>query len=87
MTDKVAYQAVVGSLLHIVQCTQPDLALAVGALAACCADPSVVHHAALVDTVRYVNCTASRGIASVLMTQGECQDILAVDMHVWLWDQ
>jgi hypothetical protein len=85
MTDKVAYQAVVGSLLHLVQCTRPDLALAVGALAAFCSDPSDVHHA-LFDTVRYVSCTASWGIASALMTQGECQGILAVDMQVWLWD-
>jgi hypothetical protein len=34
LTDKVEYQAVVGSLLYLAQCTQPDLALAVGALAA-----------------------------------------------------
>jgi hypothetical protein len=52
MTDKVAYQAVVGSLLHYVQCTQPDLALAVGALASYCSAPSAVDHAALLDVIR-----------------------------------
>jgi hypothetical protein len=62
MTDKVAYQAVVGSLLHLVQCTRPDLALAVGALAAYCSAPSAAHHAALLDVVRYVGHTASWGI-------------------------
>jgi hypothetical protein len=62
MTDKVAYQVVVGSVLHLVQCTRPDLALAVGALAAYCSAPSAAHHAALLDVVRYVGCTASRGI-------------------------
>jgi hypothetical protein len=58
MIDKVAYQAVAGSLLHLVQCTRPDLALAVGALAANCSAPS----AALLDVVRYVCYTASWGI-------------------------
>jgi hypothetical protein len=62
MTDKGGYQAVGGSLLHLVQCTRPDLALAVGALAAYCAAPSAAHHAALVDVVRHVGYTASRGI-------------------------
>jgi hypothetical protein len=44
-----------------VQCTRPDLALAVGALAAYCSAPSAVHHAALVDVVKYVGSTASQG--------------------------
>jgi hypothetical protein len=62
MADKEEYQEVVGSLLHLVQCTKPDLALAVGALAKYCSAPSFAHHAALLDVVKYVWCTASRGI-------------------------
>jgi hypothetical protein len=62
MADKEEYQAVVVGLLHLVQCTRPDLALAVGALAKHCSPPSVAHHAALLDVVKYVWCTASRGI-------------------------
>jgi hypothetical protein len=62
MADKEEYQAVLNSLLHLVQCTRPDLALAVGALAKYCSSPSVAHHAALLDVVKYVWCTASRGI-------------------------
>jgi hypothetical protein len=61
MADKAGYQAVVGSVLHLVQCTRPDLALAIGALAAYCSALSVVHHAALVVVVRDVSCTASWG--------------------------
>jgi hypothetical protein len=39
MADKLEYQCKVGSLLHLAQCTRPDIALAVGALSAfwCCA--------------------------------------------------
>jgi hypothetical protein len=59
MTDKVAYQAVVGSLLHLVQCTRPDLAPAIGALAAYCSAPSAAHHAAL------INCSQIRWLYSL----------------------
>jgi hypothetical protein len=34
MADKLQYQRVVGSLLHLAQCTWPDIALPVAALAA-----------------------------------------------------
>jgi hypothetical protein len=34
MADWLGYQKVVGSLLHLAQCTRPDIALPVGALAA-----------------------------------------------------
>jgi hypothetical protein len=62
MVDKLEYQHIVGSLLHLVQCTRPDIALAVGALAAFCAAPSEVHHKALLNVVCYVGSTAERGI-------------------------
>jgi hypothetical protein len=70
LADKAEYQAAVGSLLHLVQCTRPDLAFAVGALAKYCLAPSAAHHAAFLDVVR---CTASRGI-----TYGRKQTPLAV---------
>jgi hypothetical protein len=62
MADQEEYQAVAGSLLHLVHCIRPDLAVPVGALAKYCLAPSVAHHAALQDAVKYVWCTASRGI-------------------------
>jgi hypothetical protein len=45
------------------QCTRPDIALPVGALAAYAAAPSERHFAALLDVVRYVGATAGRGNA------------------------
>jgi hypothetical protein len=62
MADKMQYQRVVGSLLHLAQCTRPDIALPVAALAAFSSAPSTQHHAVLLDLVRYVGGTASRGI-------------------------
>jgi hypothetical protein len=62
MADKQLYQQTIGSLLHLAQCTRPDIALPVGALAAYCSKPSAVHWARLLDVVRYVGGTASRGI-------------------------
>jgi hypothetical protein len=52
MADKLEYQRIVGSLLHLAQCTGPDIALAVGMLAAFCAAPSEKHHKALLNVVR-----------------------------------
>jgi hypothetical protein len=62
MTDKLRYPRVVGSLLHLAQCTRPDIALSVAALAACLSEPSAQHFAVLLDVERYVGETASRGI-------------------------
>jgi hypothetical protein len=45
MTDKLRYQRVVGSLLHLAQCTRPDIALSVAALAANSSEPSAQHFA------------------------------------------
>jgi hypothetical protein len=63
VTDKLRYQQVVGSLLHLVQCTRPDIALSVAALAAYSSAPSARHFSVLLDVVRCVGGTASRGIA------------------------
>ena len=56
------YQSAVGSLLHLAQCTRPDIALAVGALASYNSAPSQAHWEAVLDVVRYVGGSASRGI-------------------------
>jgi hypothetical protein len=62
MTDKLRYQQEVGSLLHLAQCTRPDIALSVAVLAAYSSAPSARHFAVLLDVVRCVGGTASRGI-------------------------
>jgi hypothetical protein len=62
MADVDLYQSVVGSLLHLAQCTRPDIALSVGALAAYCHAPSQAHYEAVLDVVRYVGSTAERGL-------------------------
>jgi hypothetical protein len=59
MADVEAYQSGIGSLLHLVQCTHPDIALAVGALATYSLAPAV---AAMFDVIRFVGSTADRGI-------------------------
>jgi hypothetical protein len=62
MVDKQLYQQTIGSLLHLAQCTRPDIALSAGALAAYCSRPSAGHWECLLDVVWYVGSTASRGI-------------------------
>ena len=56
------YQSAIGSLLHLAQCTRPDIALAVGALASYNAAPTQAHWAAALDVIRYVGSTSARGI-------------------------
>ena len=68
------YRTILGSLLHVAQCTRPDIALAVGALASYAQSPSRLHHDALLDVVKYVGGTAQRGI-----TYGHTQ----VSVQVW----
>jgi hypothetical protein len=62
LAEVEGYQSGIGSLLHLAQCTRPDLAAPVGALAAYCALPTAAHYAAMLDVVRYVGSTARRGI-------------------------
>jgi hypothetical protein len=62
MADVKQYQTVVGSLLHLAQCTRPDIALAVGALASFNHAPSQAHWEAVLDVCRYTGSTAERGI-------------------------
>jgi hypothetical protein len=62
LADRVQYQTWLGSLLHLAQCTRPDIAQAVGALASYGSAPSVTHLKALVMLIRYVGGTAQRGI-------------------------
>jgi hypothetical protein len=69
MAELEPYQSVIGSLLHLAQCTRPDIALAVGALASYQSAPSDAHWQAALDIVRYVGCTAERGITFGLSQQ------------------
>lgn len=62
MADIDEYQSILGSLSHLAHCTRPDVAHAAGALASYNAAPSRAHYEALLDVVRYVGSTASRGI-------------------------
>jgi hypothetical protein len=62
MADKLQHQHVVGSLLQLAQCTRLDIALPVAALAANSSAPSTQDYAVLLDVVRYVGGTASRGV-------------------------
>jgi hypothetical protein len=63
MTDKLLYQRVDGSLLHLAQCAWPDIALSVAAFAAYSSAPSAQHFAVLLDVVRCVGGTISPGIS------------------------
>jgi hypothetical protein len=53
MAGKQLYQRVRVSLLHLAQCTRPDIALPVSAFAAYAAAPTEIY-STLVDIVRYV---------------------------------
>jgi hypothetical protein len=62
MADVEVCQSGIDSLLHLAQCTRPDVALAVGALDTYSSTPSAAHFAAMLDIIRYVGSTAGRGI-------------------------
>jgi Reverse transcriptase (RNA-dependent DNA polymerase) len=62
LADALEYMSIMGSLQHLAQSTRPDIALAVGALASYSSKPTAAHMKALVEVVRYVGGTASRGI-------------------------
>ena len=62
LADKERFQSGVGSLQHLAQCTRPDIAVTVGALASFSSAPTAAHYDAMLDVVRYVGATATRGI-------------------------
>jgi hypothetical protein len=62
LADVEQYQSAIGSLLHLAQCTRPDIAQAVGALASYNAAPTKAHWAAALGVISYVGSTAVRGI-------------------------
>jgi hypothetical protein len=64
------FQRGIGSLLHLAQCTPPDI---VGALAAFSSAPTKAHFRAMLDVVRYVGGTSGRGI-----TFGGSEQLLGV---------
>jgi hypothetical protein len=62
MAHTLGYEKVIGSLLHLAQCTRPDIALPVGAFATYTVAPSVGQYEAFLNVVRYVGSTAGRGL-------------------------
>jgi hypothetical protein len=61
MVDNLEYEHVVARLSSG-QCTHPEIALAVGSLAAFCTAPREEHHKASLVVVRYVGSTDKRGV-------------------------
>jgi hypothetical protein len=72
MAQKLGYQKIIGSLLHLAQCTRPEIALPVRAHAAYAWATSVALFAALVKVVRYVG--GSDGLS------------LEVVISLWIFD-
>ena len=56
------YQSMIGSLLHLANCTRPDLAQAVGALARHMANPSKEHMDAAKQVLRYLAGSTDLGL-------------------------
>ena len=57
------YRGVIGSLMHPMIWTRPDLAFSVSTLGQFCSNPTETHWQAAEDVLRYVNQTATLGIA------------------------
>jgi hypothetical protein len=62
VADTAQDQQVLGSALHLAQCTRPDIALPVGDLASYAAATSERHFVALIDVVHHVGATSGRGV-------------------------
>jgi hypothetical protein len=60
MAHKLGYQKIIGSSLHLAWCTRSDIVL--GALATYMSAPSVAHHEALLNVVRYLGSIAGQGL-------------------------
>ena len=87
LADKARFLSGVASLPHLAQCTRPDVAVAVGALASFSSAPTAAHYDTMLDVVRYVGATATRGITyGLLATPCEfwCDAIFAAcKEHGW----
>ena len=62
LADRDQYRSQLGTVLHLTQCTRPDVSLPTHALAAYAQAPSQAHHEALLNLIRYLGSTATRGI-------------------------
>lgn len=60
--DAAAYPALLGVLMHLSQCTRPDISYAVGVLSSFSRRPSQLHWDTLLDLARYVSRTRTYGI-------------------------
>ena len=61
-TDKERYQSILGKLMHLAQCTRPDIALLSRSSRRLRLRSHCAHMSALLDVTRYVGSTADRGI-------------------------
>jgi hypothetical protein len=62
MADKEAYQSGIGSLLHMVLCVRSGIAAPVRKTTTFCSVSTAAHYAAMLNVIRYVDCTSDRGI-------------------------
>ncbi len=88
------YMKVVGTLLHLVTCTRPDLAHAVGLLCRFNHAPGPTHVAAAKSVLRYMCGTKHRGVSYTTTStplQGYCDSDYAGDVDGrksttgWIW--
>jgi len=59
---EVPYRKLVGMLLHLANCTRPDIAAAVGILGKFNANPGIKHWKAGLEVVKYIKGTADYGV-------------------------
>ena len=60
--DKTRYQEAIGSLMHLMVSTRPDIAYAVGRLSRYCQNPTEVHWKAAKQVFQYLKGSTERGI-------------------------
>ena len=60
--EKIPYRRLIGMLLHLSNCTRPDIAAAVGILGKFNATPGMQHFKAGLEVVRYLRATANYGV-------------------------
>ena len=60
--DKTWYQEAIGSLMHLMVSTRPDIVYAVGRLSCYCQNPTEVHWKAAKQVFRYLKGSTERGI-------------------------
>ncbi len=62
LMSKIPYESVVGSLMYLMVCTRPDLALALGKVSRYMSNPGKVHWEAVKWILRYLKGTLDTGL-------------------------